>query len=306
MRWVAARAAQGATAALVLPLTLTMISEAFPAESRGRAIGVWGGVLGLGGVLGPILGAGLVQAFGWSWIFWMNVPIALALIPAGLQFVTETFGARQPLDVPGLGLESVGFLAICWGLVQATNHSIGSAAVVAPVFGGAVLVGCFVAGNARPVTRCCRSQSSATPGSKSANAVSFCIYGSLTGSVFLMSQYFQIAQHHDPVAAAVDSSRGRCRLPSASLAGFARREVRQSTVHGRAGIRPSKPSRAGSGSRRRPREYSVHRTVCAPRRERHRHRSRLSAMRRASCCVGTARADGYRGPGRTHRRSASR
>src|SRR5580704_4546286 len=69
---VAARAAQGASAALILPLTLTMISEAFPPESRGRAIGIWGGVTGLGGVLGPILGGGMVQAFGWSSIFWIN------------------------------------------------------------------------------------------------------------------------------------------------------------------------------------------------------------------------------------------
>ena len=120
---VAARAAQGAAAALVLPLTLTMISEAFPPETRGRAIGIWGGVTGLGGVLGPILGAGMVQAFGWSWIFWINVPIAIALIPAGLRFVTETFGARKPLDVVGLVLASLGFLAISWGLVQATDHA---------------------------------------------------------------------------------------------------------------------------------------------------------------------------------------
>ncbi len=200
---VAARAAQGATAALVLPLTLTMISEAFPAEARGRAIGIWGGVLGLGGVLGPILGGGIVQAFGWSWIFWINVPIAVALIPASLRFVTETFGVRQPLDVLGLGLESLGFLAICWGLVQATSHSIGSAAVVAPVVGGTVLVTCFVSWERKARHPMLPLSIFRNARFNVANAVSFCIYGSLTGSVFLMSQYFQIAQHHDPIAAAL-------------------------------------------------------------------------------------------------------
>jgi EmrB/QacA subfamily drug resistance transporter len=200
---VAARAAQGATAALVLPLTLTMISEAFAPQSRGRAIGIWGGVTGLGGVVGPILGAGMVQAFGWSWIFWINVPIAVALIPAGLRFVTETFGPRQPLDVVGLVLASLGFLAISWGLVAATAHPLGSAAVLAPVAGGLVAVSCFVAWERTthhpmlPLTIFRNARFNV------ANTVSFCIYGSLCGAVFLTSQYFQIAQHHDPVSAAL-------------------------------------------------------------------------------------------------------
>ena len=180
-----------------------MISEAFPVESRGRAIGIWGGVLGLGGVLGPILGAGIVQEFGWSWIFWINVPIAVALIPSGLRFITETFGARQPLDVLGLVLESTGFLAICWGLVQATAHPLGSTDVLAPIAVGLVLVAGFLLWEGRtphpmlPLTIFRNSRFNV------ANAVSFCIYGSLTGSVFLMSQYFQIAQHHDPIGAAL-------------------------------------------------------------------------------------------------------
>jgi EmrB/QacA subfamily drug resistance transporter len=200
---VAARAAQGATAALILPLTLTMISEAYPEQSRSRAIGIWGGVLGLGGVLGPILGAGMVQAFGWSWIFWINVPIALALIPAGLRFVTETFGARQPLDVLGLVLASLGFLAVSWGLVRATDHPIGSATVLVPVVGGLGLVAGFLSWERRtrhPMLPLAIFRSARF---NVANSVSFCIYGSLSGGVFLMSQYFQIAQHHDPLGAAL-------------------------------------------------------------------------------------------------------
>lgn len=130
---VVARAAQGAAAALILPVTLTMISEAYPPETRGKAIGIWGGVTGLGGVLGPILGAGIVQAFGWSWIFWINVPIAVALIPASMRLVTETFGARQPLDLVGVMLASLGFLGISWGLVRASTLAFSSADVLAPI-----------------------------------------------------------------------------------------------------------------------------------------------------------------------------
>ncbi len=200
---VAARAAQGACAALVLPLTLTMISEAFPPQSRGRAIGIWGGVTGLGGVLGPILGAGMVQAFGWPWIFWINVPIAVALIPASLRLVTETYGARQPLDVVGVVLASSGFLGVSWGLTQASAHSIGSAAVLLPISGGLVVVAGFLSWEHRtghpmlPLTIFRSARFNV------ANVVGFCIYGSLCGAVFLTSQYFQIAQHQSPLAAAV-------------------------------------------------------------------------------------------------------
>lgn len=200
---VAARAAEGAAAALVLPLTLTMISEAFPEESRGRAIGIWGGVTGLGGVVGPILGGGIVQAFDWSWIFWINVPIAMALLPLALRFVTETFGARQPLDVVGLALASLGFLGISWGMVQASGHPIGSVAVLEPIAGGLALVAWFLWWEGRtrhpmlPLT-IFRSRRFNV-----ANTVTFCIYGSLCGAIFLTSQFFQIAQHDSPLAAAL-------------------------------------------------------------------------------------------------------
>ena len=200
---VAARAAQGMTAALVLPLTLTMISEAFPPETRGRAIGIWGGVTGLGGVLGPIVGGGVVQAFGWSWIFWINVPIAAVLIPLTLRFVAETYGVRQPLDVVGLALASLGFLGISWGLVRATAHPLGSAGVVLPIVAGLVLVSFFLAWErtaAHPMLPLVIFRNARF---NIANTVAFCIYGSLCGAVFLTSQYFQVAQHHSPIAAAL-------------------------------------------------------------------------------------------------------
>jgi len=73
---IATRAVQGAGAALVFPLTLTLISEAFPPEKRGAAVGMWGGIAGLAVAIGPIVGGAIVEGINWHWIFWLNVPLA--------------------------------------------------------------------------------------------------------------------------------------------------------------------------------------------------------------------------------------
>lgn len=91
---IAARVVQGAGAAVLLPLTLTLISEAFPAEKRGVAIGVWGGVTGLGVAAGPVLGGAVTEGLSWQWIFWLNVPLGLAMLPLAARKLTESFGPR--------------------------------------------------------------------------------------------------------------------------------------------------------------------------------------------------------------------
>ena len=79
---IAARALQGVGGAIVTPLTLTILSDAVPVERRGIALGLWGGVSGLGVALGPLVGGAVVQGLSWQWIFWLNVPIGLAVDPA--------------------------------------------------------------------------------------------------------------------------------------------------------------------------------------------------------------------------------
>src|SRR5438477_3229610 len=106
---IAARAVQGAGAAIVMPLTLTLISAAFPAEKRGAAIGLWGGITGLAVALGPVVGGAIVGGIGWHWIFWLNVPIGLALVPLSISRLTESFGPRPQLDIGGLVLAGAGF-----------------------------------------------------------------------------------------------------------------------------------------------------------------------------------------------------
>src|SRR4029077_13560263 len=112
---VAARAIHGAGGAIVMPLTLTILSAAVPAERRGVALGAWGGIGGLAVALGPLVGGAVVSGLSWQWIFWINVPVGLVLIPIALRRLDETYGPSGKLDLPGVGLVSAGLLGIVWG-----------------------------------------------------------------------------------------------------------------------------------------------------------------------------------------------
>src|SRR5947209_8173786 len=114
---IVARSFQGAGAAIVMPLTLTLISEAFPAEKRGAAIGLWGGIAGLAVAAGPVVGGAVVDGISWHWIFWLNVPVGIALIPLTAAKLRESFGPRPQLDIVGLVLAAAGALGLTWGLV---------------------------------------------------------------------------------------------------------------------------------------------------------------------------------------------
>src|SRR6266540_662362 len=105
---ILARALQGAGAAIVVPLTLTLLSAAVPADRRGLALGAWGAIGGLAIALGPIVGGAIVEGINWHWIFWLNVPIGIALVPLARLRLTESRGPTDRLDLPGLGLASGG------------------------------------------------------------------------------------------------------------------------------------------------------------------------------------------------------
>src|SRR3954452_16410706 len=88
----AARALQGLGGAIVLPLTLTILSSTVPAEKRALALGAWGGISGLAVAFGPLVGGAVVGGISWHWIFWLNVPIGLTLIPLALLRLQESYG----------------------------------------------------------------------------------------------------------------------------------------------------------------------------------------------------------------------
>src|SRR5437870_5934729 len=119
---VAARALQGLGGAIITPLTLTILSSAVPAEKRGVALGAWGGIGGLAVAFGPLVGGAVVQGISWQWIFWLNVPIGLVLVPLALARLDESYGPEGRLDLPGLGLASAGLFGIVWGLVRGNEQ----------------------------------------------------------------------------------------------------------------------------------------------------------------------------------------
>jgi EmrB/QacA subfamily drug resistance transporter len=200
---VAARAVQGAGAAIIMPLTLTLISEAFPVEKRGAAIGAWGGIVGLGVAIGPVLGGAVVGGVSWHWIFWLNVPVGLALMPLAASRLSESFGPRPQLDVPGVLLAGAGALGITWGLVRANSVGWASAEVLAALLAGAIAVCAFLAWERRAKSPMLQLDFFRKPTFASANAVSFMMYAGLFGALFLMSQFFQTCLGYSPLGAGI-------------------------------------------------------------------------------------------------------
>src|SRR3989440_7522058 len=145
----AARAVQGLGGAIVMPLTLTILSAAVPAERRGLALGAWGGISGLAVAIGPLVGGAVVSGSSWHWIFWLNVPFGLLLIPLALTRLDESYGATQRLDLGGLVLASSGLFGIVWGLVRGNAVGWGSAQIVGSLVLGLAVLAAFVAWGVR-------------------------------------------------------------------------------------------------------------------------------------------------------------
>ena len=200
---IAARAFQGAGAAIVTPLTLTLISEAFPTEKRGVAIGLWGGITGLAVAAGPVVGGAIAGGISWHWIFWLNVPIGLALMPLAARRLSESFGPRPQLDLAGLGLAAAGALGVTWGLVRANSVGWGSVEIIGSLLAGVALIGLFLAWERRAKNPMLQLAFFRDRTFASANAVSFFMYAALFGTLFLMSQFLQIALGYSPLGAGI-------------------------------------------------------------------------------------------------------
>jgi EmrB/QacA subfamily drug resistance transporter len=198
---IAARAVQGVGAAMLIPLTLTLLSAAVAPERRGVALGAWGAVGGLAIAIGPLVGGAVVEGASWQWIFWLNVPIGVALLPVAWFRLTESRGPATRLDLPGLVLASLGLLGIVFGVVRGNDHGWTSLTVLPPMLAGGLLVAAFIAWEMRAPEPMLPLQLFRSRGFTMTNAASLLMFFGMFGSIFLLAQFLQVVQHYSPLQA---------------------------------------------------------------------------------------------------------
>jgi EmrB/QacA subfamily drug resistance transporter len=184
---IAARAVQGAAAAMVMPLAMALLTAAFPAARRGWALGIFGGATGLAVGGGPVVGGAITQGLAWQWIFWLNVPIGLIAIPLTLRRVKESHGPRAALDVRGVALVTVAGFGLVWGLVRGNSAGWGSLEVVGALAAGAAGAAAFVAWELRAREPMLPMRLFRARAFAAGNAANFLLQASLTGAAFFIA-----------------------------------------------------------------------------------------------------------------------
>ena len=142
---VAARALQAVGAALLIPSSLALVLGVFPIEGRAVAVSLWGAVGGLAAALGPSIGAGVVDALGWRWAFFLNLPLGLLALARGRHRLAESRNADHaaPVDVPGIVLLIAGVSALAFGIVQSEALGWRSPAVLGSIAAGLAVLLAF-------------------------------------------------------------------------------------------------------------------------------------------------------------------
>jgi EmrB/QacA subfamily drug resistance transporter len=198
---IAARALQGAGGAVVAPLSLTLLATAFPAEKRGAALGIWSGVSGLGVALGPLVGGAVVDALSWQWIFWINVPLGLLLLPVAARILGESRGPESRLDLPGMALVGAGLLGVVLGVVRGQSAGWTSPLVLGSLVAGVAALGAFVAWERRASAPMLPLELFRDRTFALTNVLGFVMFFGTFGSIFLITQLAQFVMGYEPFEA---------------------------------------------------------------------------------------------------------
>jgi EmrB/QacA subfamily drug resistance transporter len=200
---IVARAVQGLGGAVVLPLSLTILTGAFPVQRRGMIVGIYGGLAGLAVAMGPIVGGAVTQSLDWHWIFWINVPVGVAAVLLGLRLLPESYGAPERLDLVGVALITSGVVALVWALSRADQVGWSSAEVVATLVAGTGLLVVFCVWESSVREPMVPLRLFAVRDFAIGNVTTFLMSGAIFAGGLLVTEEFQLARHYSPVGAGV-------------------------------------------------------------------------------------------------------
>jgi EmrB/QacA subfamily drug resistance transporter len=200
---VAARALQGAGGAMIMPLSLTLLSAAVPPERRNFALGIWGAIGGAAVAIGPLVGGAVTTGWSWQYIFWLNVPVGLVLMPLAWWKLSESYGKRSRLDLVGVGLVSLGLFGVVLGLVRGNSNGWGSPTVLGSFVIGAVALAGFLAWELRSDHPMLDIRLFRNRAFSAVNVTAMLFSFGMFGSVFFLTQFLQTVQGLSPLDAGI-------------------------------------------------------------------------------------------------------
>lgn len=198
---IAARAVQGAGAAVIMPLAVAQLGAAFPPRQRGRAMGVSAGIIGLATASGPFVGGVVAQGLAWQWLFWVNVPVGVLVTLGVVLKMGETHGPQSRLDLVGAVLTTLGALGLVWALVRGNSAGWTSRETLGALIGGTVLIIAFVLWERRTAAPMIPMRFFGHRAFSAGNVASFLLTAAMYGLLFFLAQYYQTVLRCGPFAA---------------------------------------------------------------------------------------------------------
>ena len=198
---ITARTLQGIGGSAVMPLSLALLSTSVPERLRATAIGIWGGVAGLGVALGPFIGGAVVEGMNWHAIFWINVPFGLLCIPLVWITIPESRGRPEPLDFLGLALVGIGLFGITYGIVRGNEAGWASLEVLTALIGGVLILASFIWWESRAAAPLLPLRLFRNRSFSAANVVGVIFCFGIFGVIFLLVQFLQVVQGASPLEA---------------------------------------------------------------------------------------------------------
>ena len=188
---------------MIMPLSLTLLSAAVPPERRNVALGIWGAIGGAAVAIGPLVGGAITSGWSWQYIFWLNVPIGVVLVPLAWWKLSESRGARARLDLVGVAVVSTGLLGVVLGLVEGNSHGWTSTLVLTSFVVGVLALMVFAAWELRSDHPMLDIRLFRDRGFTSVNVTAMLFSFGMFGAIFFLVQFLQTVQGLSPLAAGV-------------------------------------------------------------------------------------------------------